>query len=95
MIKPHRTARVDAVPAGLGDDAGPTAHDLAAIETEWPVIAAELDELDCVIQIVSADHPPREIDIRRYRRAQRRVLREMRTYLGIAPLAKDNQAGVA
>ena len=60
---------------------GPSAAELAAIEDEWPVIAAELGELDCVIQIISAAHEPTELDIRRYRRAQRRMLRAMRAYL--------------
>jgi hypothetical protein len=63
------------------DDVGPTAADLAAIDAEWPVIEAELDELDAVIRIISAAHDPDELEVRRYRRAQRRVLREMRAYL--------------
>jgi hypothetical protein len=69
----------------------PTGIELAAIEAEWPLIEAELHELDCVIRIVSADHDPDEMDIRRYRRAQRRVLREMRAFLY---LTDADRAGV-
>lgn len=64
-----------------GEPDEPRPCDLAAIEDEWPVIAAELDELDCVIRIVTAAHSPTEVDVRRYRHAQRQVLRQMRAYL--------------
>jgi hypothetical protein len=62
-------------------DGGPSAAALAAIVAEWPLIEAELHELDCVIRIVTAVGDPDEIEVRRYRRAQRRVLREMRAFL--------------
>lgn len=97
MITPDRTApsRADIPAADPDDVAEPSAEALAAIEAEWPVIAAELDELDCVIAILSAAHAPTEMDIRRYRRAQRQVLRAMRTYLGLAPAPGDTPAEVA
>jgi hemoglobin-like flavoprotein len=80
-----------------GEPGEPSAADLAAIEREWPVIAAELDELDCVIRIISAAHDPTEIDVRHYRRAQRQVLRAMRDYLtgDAEPVVGAEVAGVA
>jgi len=55
----------------------PTAADLAAIETEWPLIAAELDILDAEITMFYAeDHGgPSPLDWRRLRRAEARVTR--------------------
>ncbi|MFI6332148.1 DUF6284 family protein [Micromonospora chersina] len=55
----------------------PTAADLAAIDTEWPLIAAELDVLDAEISMIYAeDHGgPTALDWRRLRRAEARVTR--------------------
>ncbi|WP_326549930.1 DUF6284 family protein [Micromonospora sp. NBC_01813] len=55
----------------------PSASDLAAIEAEWPLIAADLDALDAEIAlIVAADSGgPTELDWRRHRRAATRVTR--------------------
>lgn len=55
----------------------PTAADLAAIDTEWPLIAAELDVLDAEITMLYAeDHGgPTALDWRRLRRAEARVTR--------------------
>ncbi|MFG1656872.1 DUF6284 family protein [Micromonospora chersina] len=57
--------------------AEPTAADLAAIEAEWPLIAAELDVLDAEITLIYAeDHGgPTALDWRRLRRAEARVNR--------------------
>ncbi|PZF99497.1 DUF6284 family protein [Micromonospora deserti] len=57
--------------------AEPTAADLAAIEVEWPLIAAELDVLDAEITLLNAeDHGgPTVLDWRRLRRAESRVTR--------------------
>ncbi|MEU9505418.1 DUF6284 family protein [Micromonospora sp. NPDC048170] len=57
--------------------AEPTAADLAAIESEWPLIAAELDVLDAEITMFYAeDHGgPTALDWRRLRRAEARVTR--------------------
>ncbi|MFU8854328.1 DUF6284 family protein [Micromonospora sp. SL1-18] len=57
--------------------AEPTATDLAAIESEWPLIAAELDVLDAEITMLNAeDHGgPTALDWRRLRRAEARVTR--------------------
>ncbi|MEV8377835.1 DUF6284 family protein [Kribbella sp. NPDC056861] len=55
-----------------GDE--PTAADLAKIEREWPLIAAELDLLDAQIAFINAGPSPSAIDRRRVRRAARRVL---------------------
>ncbi|MFJ8582642.1 DUF6284 family protein [Micromonospora sp. NPDC093277] len=55
----------------------PAAADLAAIDREWPLIAAELDLLDAEITMLYAeDHGgPTELDWRRLRRAEARVTR--------------------
>ncbi|MEO3744932.1 DUF6284 family protein [Plantactinospora sp. B5E13] len=55
----------------------PSAADLAAIEAEWPLIAAELDLLDAEITLIYADDHggPSELDWRRVRRAEARVTR--------------------
>ncbi|MEU5939046.1 DUF6284 family protein [Micromonospora sp. NPDC047548] len=57
--------------------AEPTDVDLAAIDTEWPLIAAELDLLDAEITMLYAeDHGgPSPLDWRRLRRAEARVTR--------------------
>lgn len=57
--------------------AEPTAADLAAIDREWPLIAAELDLLDAEITLLYAEDRggPSEFDWRRLRRAVARVTR--------------------
>ncbi|MFG1818804.1 DUF6284 family protein [Kribbella sp. NPDC049174] len=52
----------------------PSAADLAGIESEWPLIAAELDLLDAQIACVNAGPYASVLDRRRVRRAERRVL---------------------
>jgi hypothetical protein len=52
----------------------PTAADLATIEREWPLIAAELDLLDAQIAYLNVGPSPSVLDRRRVRRAERRVL---------------------
>jgi hypothetical protein len=56
---------------------GPTAADLAEIEAEWPLIAAELDLLDADINLIYADDHggPTVLDWRRKRRAEAKVTR--------------------
>ncbi|NYH42616.1 hypothetical protein HNR22_002343 [Micromonospora jinlongensis] len=55
----------------------PTTAELAAIDAEWPLIAAELDVLDAEITLLYAeDHGgPSPLDWRRLRRAEARVTR--------------------
>ena len=55
-------------------DEEPSASDLAAIDHEWPLIAAELDLLDAEITLLTADDVS-ELDWHRHRRAARRVAR--------------------
>ncbi|MFI6680146.1 DUF6284 family protein [Kribbella sp. NPDC050470] len=55
-----------------GED--PTPADLAAIEREWPLIAAELDLLDAQIAFINAGPFASVLETRRVRRAERRVL---------------------
>lgn len=68
------------IPVGpeLGDTDGgevePTAAELAEIEREWPLIAAELDLLDAEIAVLSAEGRASKLDRRRVRRAEHRVL---------------------
>ncbi|MEV5751709.1 DUF6284 family protein [Actinoallomurus sp. NPDC052308] len=55
-------------------DAEPSAAELAEIECEWSLIAAELDLLDAEITALSAEGHASKLDRRRVRRAERRVL---------------------
>jgi hypothetical protein len=56
------------------DDREPTAAGLAAIEREWPLIAAELDLVDAEVTALCAGERLSELDRRRLRRAEHRVL---------------------
>jgi hypothetical protein len=59
-----------------GEEREPTAFDLTAIEREWPLIKAELELLDAEISILDNEGRLSELDWRRLRRAEDRVLRE-------------------
>lgn len=59
-------------PAGNSEE--PNAAELAEIEQEWPLIAAELDLLDAEITCLTLGHLACALDRRRVRRAERRVL---------------------
>ncbi|MFD0594375.1 DUF6284 family protein [Catellatospora coxensis] len=61
--------------AFLDDIDGPSDAELAAIELEWPLIAAEMDLAEIEAQMLTAECRPAELDWRRLRRAERRVLR--------------------
>lgn len=67
----------------LPDLPGPTAADLAAIDAQAPLIDAELAWLDAEIAILDSDERggPRDLDWRRLRRAEARVIRETFAYL--------------
>ncbi|SOE69521.1 hypothetical protein SAMN05446589_3543 [Streptomyces sp. OV198] len=54
----------------------PTDAELDAIESEMPLILADVDLIDA--QIIAMDHTPNEVDTRRARRALARVLTEWR-----------------
>jgi hypothetical protein len=56
------------------DSEGPSAAELAEIEQEWPLIAAELELLDAEISCITAGPAASVLDRRRIRRAQRKVL---------------------
>jgi hypothetical protein len=62
------------VPGQSGSECGPSSRELVAIEAEWPMIEAELDLLDAEIRFLSASNPC-ELDQRRLRRAQARLVR--------------------
>ncbi|GAB4049709.1 DUF6284 family protein [Catellatospora paridis] len=61
--------------AFLDDIDGPSDAELAAVELEWPLIAAEMDLAEIEAQMLTAECGPVELDWRRLRRAERRVLR--------------------
>ncbi|WFE27810.1 DUF6284 family protein [Solwaraspora sp. WMMD791] len=67
----------------LSDRADPSPEDLAAIEAEWPLIAAELDLVDAEIAALAAGGGPSVLDRRRLRRAESRVMR-VAAALGVA-----------
>ena len=69
------------LPEPFGDE--PTAADLAEIEQEWPLIAAEIDLLNAQIAVLNGPAEPTELDQQRVRRAQRKVLREARALLAV------------
>lgn len=54
----------------------PTPEALAAIETVWPLIEADMDVLDAEIAVINAADRggPTELDWRRLRRAETRAL---------------------
>lgn len=51
----------------------PTGAELAAIEAEWPLIAAELDVVDAMARMARAEGSPSELDWQALRRAEHRV----------------------
>lgn len=61
----------------------PTAADLAAIETEEPLITAEMAWLDAEITLINADERggPSPLDWQRLRRTEARVIRETLAYV--------------
>ena len=67
-------ARWNETPHRDEEDREPTATELAAIEREWPLIEAELMLLDAEIAQVVAEERVFDLDRRRVRRAERRVL---------------------
>ena len=58
----------------FSDNQEPTPAELAGIDTEWPLIEAELALLDAQIHVLSAAGGPSPLEWRRLRRAERRVL---------------------
>ncbi|MFD5906599.1 DUF6284 family protein [Streptomyces microflavus] len=65
-------AVLQAVVTATPFDGEPSNAELDAIETEMPLILADVDLLDA--QIMTIDRTPTELDQQRIRRAQRRVL---------------------
>ncbi|WP_405871226.1 DUF6284 family protein [Streptomyces sp. NBC_00005] len=82
----HIVTVQDAVTA-FADFMEPTGAELDAIELEMPAILADVDLLDA--QIITMDRTPTELDIRRIRRARRRLL------VALANQATDARGGVA
>ncbi|MEU1270009.1 DUF6284 family protein [Streptomyces sp. NPDC005799] len=67
----HIVTVQDAVTA-FADFMEPTNAELDAIDREMPAILADVDLLDA--QIITIDRTPTELDVRRIRRARRRLL---------------------
>ncbi len=65
---------------------GPTPEDLAAIEHEWPLIEAEIELVDAEIRVLTVAHPS-DLDWRRLRRAEARVMREALALSAVLPLS--------
>jgi hypothetical protein len=70
------------------NDTEPTPAELAEIETEWPLIQAEIELLEAQIVILTGSAAPNDLDRQRVRRAQRRVLREARALLAVRTEAR-------
>ncbi|GIG01277.1 DUF6284 family protein [Catellatospora citrea] len=78
-------------------ETGPTDAELAAIELEWPLIAAELELTSAEITVLTANNPT-ELDWRRLRRAERQRLRALADLLdltaaGLHAPAVDGRCG--
>ncbi|AYN40707.1 hypothetical protein D9753_19475 [Streptomyces dangxiongensis] len=81
---------VQDVVTAFADFMEPTDAELDAIEEEMPAILAGIDLLDA--QITHLDRTPNELDTRRIRRAQHRVLsvrRDLANYAAGTSLAGD------
>jgi hypothetical protein len=66
---------------------GPTPDDLAAIDREWPLIEAEMELVDAEIRVLTVTRPS-ELDWRRLRRAEARVMREALAVSAVVPLSE-------
>ncbi|WP_020523031.1 DUF6284 family protein [Catelliglobosispora koreensis] len=75
--------------------AGPSDVELAAIDLEWPLIAAELDIVDAEIGLLTAPHGPTELDWRRLRRAEHRRLNALRDLLDLTAASLEPAGAVA
>jgi hypothetical protein len=69
---------VSIIPLKALSSEDPTAAELAEIEQEWPLIAAELDLLDAEISFINAGSAASTLDRRRIRRAEHRVMEASR-----------------
>ncbi|MFG1785841.1 DUF6284 family protein [Rhodococcus oryzae] len=68
--------------ADADEPTDPADVELAAIELEWPLIAAELELTSAEITLLTSDNPT-ELDWRRLRRAERRRLRALADLLDL------------
>jgi hypothetical protein len=71
----------------------PSPEELATIEAEWPLIAAEVELTDAEIRVVSAAPYPCELDWHRVRQARLRVAHEALAFA--ASVAKRGSLGRA
>jgi hypothetical protein len=82
---------VNIIPLHAADSEGPSGAEMAEIEQEWPLIAAELDLLDAEISALTAAPAVSVLDRRRIRRAERRFLAAKRE-LAAAEAVTDGAA---
>jgi uncharacterized protein DUF6284 len=80
---------VNIIPLPAVEDDEPTPADLAGIEREWPLLAADLELLDAEIAFINAGQNASELDRRRIRRAQHRVLEAARDLADRDPESED------
>lgn len=73
---------MDTFDVPLSADLEPTVNELAAIDREQPLIEAELALLDAEIRILVAEDSASDLDWRRLRRAEHRVMQEARALYG-------------
>jgi len=87
VAAPWKELSIPMDPRDLDDLAGPSDVELAAIELEWPLIAAELDLIHAEIRVLTAAGGPSELDWRRLRRAEHRRLRALVELLELTGIA--------
>jgi hypothetical protein len=80
---------VNIIPLPSVEDDEPTPAELAGIEREWPLLAADLELLDAEIAFINAGQNASELDRRRIRRAQHRVLEVARELADRDPESED------
>jgi hypothetical protein len=80
------------MPTVTSDDGGPTTADLAEIETEWPVISAEMALLDAEIAAVFSPRPVSAWHWRRVRAAEHAVIGAWLDWLASRPSTEESVA---
>jgi len=82
------------MPDPLAQITGPTIKDLRAIESEEPLLSAELDVLDAEIRLISTKHPS-DLDWRRLRRAESALTRTATAHITRTRTVRHRPTAVA
>ena len=82
------------MPDPLAHTLGPTAAELRAIESEEPLLSAELDVLDAEIRLISTKHPS-DLDWRRLLRAEAALTRAATEHLTLTRAGRRRPTVVA